>query len=153
MSEANNCRCECGQVQFNVTGTPLMRGFCHCTICQAFNEAPFADITLFRPADVIMPDDTAVEFRAYRPPPAVQRGKCRQCGKPAIEKMHIFPLPKAIIVPSQNIRDDALLPEPSMHVFYNSRVAEVDDDLPKYSGYLKSQLAFSHKLIVSMLRR
>lgn len=152
MRDDRNCCCACGEVQFSVHAAPLMRGFCHCTICQAFNEAPFADITLFRPKVVSMPDAGSVDFNAYRPPPAVQRGKCHACGKPAIETMSIFPLPKMVIVPTQNIRDEAYVPEPSLHLFYNSRVADIQDNLPKYSGYLKSQLAFGHRLMAAMLR-
>jgi hypothetical protein len=36
------------------------------------------------------------------------------------------------IVPSANICDPALLPKPALHIFYNRRVADVDDDLPKF---------------------
>jgi hypothetical protein len=152
MDDRRNCKCFCGSVRFNARGRPIFRGFCHCTICQAFNQAPFADVTLFRSKDVDMPDPASLQYKTYRPPPAVQRGKCLACGRPAIEFLRIFPMPKLIIVPSANILDATLVPDPSLHIFYNRRVADIVDNLPKFNGYWKSQLAFGHKLTVSLLR-
>ncbi len=146
------CQCSCGETQFSVKGLPLLRGYCHCTICQEFNQAPFADISIYRAKDVVLPDPESLEYRAYRPPPAVQRGKCRTCETPAVEVMQIFPLPKLVIVPTENLHEDSVV-EPSLHTFYNSRVSDIEDDLPKVSGYLKSQIAFGHKLVASLIRR
>lgn len=145
------CQCACGATRFSVQGPPLLRGFCHCTICQEFNQSAFADISVYRAGDVAMPDSDTLEFRAYRPPPAVQRGRCKACGGPAIEVMQIFPLPRLIIVPSGHL-PAACRRDPALHVFYNSRQADVDDDLPKYSGYWKSQLAFGRRLLGALLR-
>ena len=61
-------------------------------------------------------------------------------------------MPKLVIVPSANIRSPELVADPSLHIFYNHRVDDVDDDLPKFNGYLRSQLAFGHRLIKSLLR-
>jgi hypothetical protein len=152
MDDRRNCRCACGKVRFNARGRPILRGFCHCTLCQAFNQAPYADVTLFRARDVDMPDSALVEYKTYRSPPAVQRGRCLACGRPAVEFMRIFPMPKLIIIPTANILDAALVPKPSLHIFYDRRVAGVADDLPKFNGYWSSQLAFGHKLTVSLLR-
>jgi hypothetical protein len=138
-----NCRCHCGKTRFHVRGPPLFRGFCHCTICQAFNQAPFADITLFRGRGVDMPDSTLVEYKTYRAPPAVQRGKCRSCGRPVVESLRIFPMPRLIIIPTANILDSVIVPGPSLHIFYDRRVADVDDGLPKFSRYWPSQSAFA----------
>lgn len=148
-----NAGCGCGGAQFRIEGTPLMRLFCHCTLCQAFNQAPYADITVFRGKDVVMPAPETVRYQTLRPPPAVQRGACSQCGKPAVEFMHLGPLPKFVFVPTANLRDPTQVPEPSLHMFYNRRVADINDDLPKVSGYLKSQVASVRMLIGALMRR
>lgn len=145
------CQCSCGETTFSVQGVPLLRAYCHCTICQEFNQAPFSDISIYRAKDVVLPSPESLEYKAYRPPPAVQRGKCKTCDTPAVEVMQIFPLPKLVIVPTENLHKDCIV-EPSLHMFYNSRVSDIEDELPKFSGYLKSQIAFGHKLVVSMLR-
>ncbi len=127
-----------------------MRAFCHCTVCQSFNQAPFADITLFRGRDVDMPADGLVNYKAYLPPPIVPRGKCVQCDRPAVEYLRF--LPRVVIVPTANIQDRSLVPEPSLHVFYDTRVADIDDGLAKYEGYLRSQSAFIALLYKRLLR-
>ena len=152
MEARHNCQCSCGTVRFNVHGRPIVRFICHCTICQAFNQAPYADVTLYRAEDVAMPDPVLMEYKTYRSPPAVQRGKCIACRRPAVEFIHIFPMPKLIIVPGANIHDPALVPEPSLHIFYDRRVADIDDPLPKFNGYWKSQLALGHRVVASLLR-
>lgn len=147
MDAAFNGSCSCGKSRFNVTGKPLMRAFCHCTICQRFNQAPFADITLFRFSEVAPPEEQYVNFKSHKFPPMVQRGSCSECGKPVIEYLTMPPMPKIALIPTANISDEALIPEPSLHIFYDTRVADVQDELPKYSGYLMSQMAFGNRLM------
>lgn len=146
------CQCACGANQFTVSKPPLLRMFCHCTICQAFNQAPFADICILPARSVDLPADHTVEFQKYRKPPAVQRGKCKSCGKPTLEYFRMGPLPDLAIVPTATFPDVDALPEPTLHMFYNRRVADSDDKLPKYSGYWPSQLGMSGQLIKAMLR-
>jgi len=136
-----------------VSGEPLVRALCHCTICQAFNESPYADITIFSSGQVDLPDDHPVDFKEYRKPPAVQRGKCSACGKPAIEYLRLPVFPDIVFVPSANFPDQSALPSPSLHVFYNSRVADFQDDLPRYQGYWPSQAAFMRYLVKALLKR
>ena len=62
-------------------------------------------------------------------------------------------MPGLTIVPSHTIENGGILPEVAFHSFYHRRVADANDDLPKYSGYLKSQLFFMGKLIAAMLRK
>lgn len=147
------CQCECGSTQFSIHAKPLIRIFCHCTNCQEFNDAAFADISIFKSKDIQFSDKHKVNFKKYKAPPAVRRGKCATCNKPIIEFLDLPVLPMLTIVPSENIPLGEFLLEPSIHVFYHSRIAEINDSLPKHSGYLKSQIALSAKLIPTMLGR
>lgn len=145
--------CECGAAQFQLHGSALMRVFCHCTICQAFNESDYADITLYRSKDVTLSDPATVELKTYKKtPPAVQRGKCTTCRKPAIEYFDMPLMPGVTIIPSVNMVKEVELPEPLMHIFYHSRVRDIEDDLPKYQGFVKSQLCFVKELLSGIRR-
>ncbi len=144
-------QCGCGQARFQLHGEPLLRARCHCTICQQFNAAAYADILLYRGRDVDMPAQGQVNFSAWRRPPAVQRGRCARCEGPAIEYLALPVMPNLVIVPVANLPDTVALPPPSLHMFYNRRVADADDSLPKYSGYWRSQLGFGRHLIKHML--
>lgn len=147
-----NAGCTCGHVTFNLLGQSVFRAFCHCTICQKFNNAAYADVSVFRLKDVVKPPAEAVEFSAHTFPPILQRGKCKKCGSAAIEYLQIPAAPKLILVPTRNIIDQSMISKPAMHIFYDRKIADVEDDLPKHSGYLKSQLAFTSKLIASLLK-
>ena len=146
------CSCRCGASRFMVSGEPIGRFFCHCTICQAFNSRPFADVAAFFARAVTMPQDSAVAFRRYRPPPAVDRGSCPTCGGPVVAFMALGPLKFFAFVPSQNFERPSELPESSLHIFYDRRVAEVTDTLPKVSGYWSSETAVSRMLFGGMFR-
>lgn len=151
MGYPSNGHRHCEATKLTVRGKPIIRGFCHCTICQAFNQAPCADITIFRARDVHCPGNNPIEFHAYRSPPVLQRGQCTACDRPAIEILRLPLMPRLVILPTANLSDAALVPEPSLHIFYGTRVADVDDGLPKYTSYVQSQLAFGSRIVAALL--
>ena len=142
----NAARCACGQVSFGLRGEPRFRARCHCTICQRFNQAPFGDIVVFRARDVDLPDDETVEFQTYRAPPNVRRGVCSSCRQPVLERFESPLFPRLRFVPAALIRPDDL-PRVSFDVFYERRVADIDDGHPKYTGYIRSQSAFMWRVL------
>ena len=144
--------CPCDETRFTILGEPLFRGFCHCTICQEFNQAPFADITLFRGKDVDLHAESMVKFNTSRKPPNARRGKCRSCELPAIEYIDLPAMNPIVIIPTANLRETMALPDPWAHIFYHRSLQDADDNLPKYSGYWNSQLRFQGHLTASMMR-
>ncbi len=141
------CQCQCGHTKFTLKGEPIVRIACHCTVCQEFNQAPFADVTLFLSKDVALENKESISLRKYKSPPAIPRGKCLKCDKPVIEFLDLPLFPSLTIIPSRLIPYGPLLPKLSAHIFYHSRVADIEDKLPKISGSIKSQLALSKKLL------
>ncbi len=148
-----DCACACGETQFAIGGSPLFRLICHCSICQRFNDAAYADVAVFRAKDVEPPAEDSVRYERMRPPPNVQRGSCASCGAAAIELFHSPLMPKLTMVPVQNVGAIELLPKPSAHIFYESRVCDIEDGLPKYEGYMRSQLLFGRLLMKSLSGR
>ena len=137
--------CQCGGVHFSARQSPLFRAICHCGICQRFNQASFGDVTVFRAGAVEAPRADTVAYQHHRWPPIVRRGRCKQCDKPAIEWLDAWL--RLAIVPSANLQTAKQLPLASLHIFYDCRVADVEDDLPKYRGYLASQWAFMRRVL------
>jgi hypothetical protein len=138
--------CSCGAFSFETRKVPSARFVCHCLFCQDFTGLPHADVTVLASRHVDAVGMERLSYRKYRPPPNLNRGRCRICGKPAIETMGAWPL-KLMFIPSANFVEQELLPPVHMHVFYNRRVADVTDDLPKYEHYWPSQFAIA-KLII-----
>ncbi|MBW8758759.1 MAG: GFA family protein [Burkholderiales bacterium] len=132
--------CQCGACSFEVQASLKARFRCHCLICQAFNDKPFADVVVARARHVVLKNAGNISFRKYRPPPNFNRGLCRACGKPVVEVAGIGPF-KVMFIPASNFEADARLTPPRFDIFYHRRVQDMPDSLPRYSGYLASELA------------
>lgn len=147
-----SCACPCGRSTFAVNGTPALRLFCHCRICQAIYKQPYADVTAFWAGAVSLPHDQLIQFRRYRPPPALRRGICPSCSAPVVGFLRLAPFVQLAFVPSRNFPVPAALPMPGAHIFYHRRIADADDPLPKISGYWRSELAVTRMVLANTLR-
>ena len=128
------------------------RFFCHCTICQKAYGKPFADVTFFRGDSLALPDDQPIQFHRHRPPPAMRRGTCAKCGNPVVSLLGAAPLTLAF-VPSQNFPRPAELPTPDRHIFYDRRVADIADSVPKLAGYWASEASVTRLILASLFGR
>ena len=144
------CACPCGASRFEVSGRPLVRLLCHCTICQAFNRQPYADVTAFWAGSITLRVGHQIEFKRYRPPPAARRGHCRSCSAPVVEFLRLAPFVQLAFVPSKLFPDQGALPPPALHIFYHRRLGDIADDLPKVRGYWASELAVMKRVLASI---
>ena len=147
-----HCACVCGASHFRVAGDPIGRFFCHCTICREIYRKPFADVTYFWAHSVTLADNRALEFRRHRAPPAMRRGTCAKCGNPVVNLLGFARLALAF-VPSQNFPRPAELPAPDRHIFYDRRVADIADSVPKLSGYWASQAYVTRSILADLFGR
>ena len=141
-----------GELSTQVNGTPALRLFCHCQICQAIYKQPYADVTAFWAGAISLPEDHSIQFRRYRPPPALRRGTCPSCGAPVVGFLRLAPFLQLAFVPSRNFSTPAALPTPGAHIFYHRRIADVHDPLPKVSGYWRSELAVTKMVLANAFR-
>lgn len=141
--------CSCGHVTFDINLKPLLRACCHCTICQKFNDAPYADILIYDGKAIEEPTEGQVNYKSHKAKSPILRGKCSNCDDPVLEKS-ISGL-KLWIVPLSAHSNKAQLPEPVAHIFYATRVADIDDNNPKYNGALKSNLVLGKHLLAAKI--
>lgn len=144
--------CLCGDTEVKLNGSPVMRFVCHCSICQDVYQKPFADIIVVRSSQVSRPINSGIQFKKHRLPPAVRRGTCPSCNYPVLAFLTLTPFVEFAFIPAANFCDEAELPMPILHSFYSKRVRDVNDELPKFNGYLSSQWAVSRRLLSSLLR-
>ncbi len=142
--------CSCTSNTYTINDKPIGRFICHCRICQEFTGNDFNDVTVFVKSDVSDLKISTTKFRRWKLPPNIKRGLCTRCNKPSIEMAMGGAL---ILVPTENCPDAAALPEPSMHLFYNCRVADINDDLPKCNGFIQSQAMMVKALAQGMYKR
>jgi hypothetical protein len=143
--------CHCGLSTIEVKGDPLLRIACHCSLCQQFNAAPFADIALYRDKDVTPIGDTKIRYSRLRQPPAVDRGVCTSCERPFLERLRWPLMPAVAFVPSEMLVGQVVLPDIAVRVFYDKRSADVDDCVPHISDYLASQWAVMRRLMPALI--
>ena len=141
--------CTCNTVSMKITGPVLFRACCHCTSCQAYCGDAYSDVSVFRATDVELADETRVEFKGYQKPALAKRGKCTACLVPVIENIAMPVLPDLRVVPTE-LLPASLKQDIEFHIFYHRRLQDATDDLPKYSGFVSSQLAFMKALIRSL---
>jgi len=141
------CTCACNATLFEVTGVPLTRFYCHCQICQSLYRQPFADVTAWWGNGVTLPRGHIIQFKRYRPPPALRRGLCSACGQPAVGFLAILPFVTLAFIPARNFVDQRALPPAAAHIFYHRRVRDAADNLPKYTGYWASELAVARSVL------
>lgn len=135
-----NCQCNCGESRLVINDSPLLRIICHCTICQAYTGRDYSDVTLFLSRDVQVEDKSSIHYKKYKKlPPALDRGKCKHCEQAFVEHLSMPLAPGITFIPTPVLKEKLMLPDPRYHVYYDRRVADSDDDLPKHSGSLKSQ--------------
>lgn len=132
--------CQCEANQFNVMDKPIARFICHCLVCQKYTGKPFSDVLVFLKKDIAQLDIAATDFKRYKLPPNIRRGTCKKCLKPSIE---FGILEQFAFIPASNIHVIDGFDAPSMHIFYHRRKDDIEDDLPKYSGFVKSQTMVS----------
>lgn len=135
------CTCNCGRAGLVVVGPLLGRIKCHCTICQSANQAAFADSTVLMAKHVPLDRVEHVRFETRKQRLAAQRGFCRSCGCFVLARMTGLPFLSLTFVPAARFPADFSLPKPMLHVYYESRIADVVDEVPKYCGNWPSQLA------------
>ncbi len=140
--------CTCGTCAFDVKAIPTARLICHCNICQGFTGKAFADVTVIRAKHIQLTNADQISFKKYRPPPNLARGLCIHCKKPVVEFLG-FGAIKLAFIPSSNFASQDLLPLPHMHIFYDRRLKDAQDKLPKHSGYFQSQLAIGKMMLSS----
>lgn len=128
--------CDCGAIRLIARGEPVLSAFCHCESCrklygvEVLSASAWASQVIKR---TVSGDATLIGYRlAGR---RMWRYHCSDCGR----LMHGRNRRGYIVIPNERFRDAAggHLPDavaPSEHFFYNQRVLDIADDLPKHAG-------------------
>jgi hypothetical protein len=122
-------RCFCGAVELNVTGTPEVMGYCHCSSCREWGAAPVNAFTLWH-RDKVRISKGAEHVDGYRKTPAIERKWCTVCGGHLLTDIH--PL-KLVDVYASLLPTLAFIP--AVHVHYQETVLPMKDGLPKQRDF------------------
>ena len=143
---SHSCQCPCGHSKLEIHGEPIVRFICHCTICQRLYKAPYVDANLYKLDQIELPEDSDISYGKYKRVAAIDRGLCPECNHPVMAK--VGEGEKAYgFVATKNHLDADTLPPAEMHVYYGTRVEDVDDDLPKFGNFITSNWAFIKRMM------
>lgn len=135
--------CFCKAVRIEVCADPVDAKICHCRTCQSLHGAPMQWAAIFHKHDVRITSGRQW-LKFYNSEKNVDdrilpcKVRCGLCGTPVADEGRrmwlAFPslfdfgfppmVPKAFV--------------PTCHIFYGSRVVDINDDLPKWSGHKNS---------------
>eukprot|EP01118_Nematostelium_gracile_P011736 TRINITY_DN4214_c0_g1_i1.p1 TRINITY_DN4214_c0_g1~~TRINITY_DN4214_c0_g1_i1.p1 ORF type:complete len:170 (+),score=41.76 TRINITY_DN4214_c0_g1_i1:64-573(+) len=125
-------KCLCGKVEFTVSGQPKFAATCHCSICRRYSGAdylPWVGFDLSSFEQTKGKDDVF----GYKTSEMLERTRCKDCGCFVFALMPAYEtaLFSSAIFATKNEGLDPIL-MPTMHSYYDSRVVDIKDDLPKW---------------------
>lgn len=118
--------CYCGAVEVEARGAPRTSAYCHCRSCRDWLGAPINAWMIWRSDKVSITGDVT---RSHKNPSS-ERVACAACGgavanvKPQIGMTVLFATTLAEASPPF---------APTLHIYYDERVMDVADGLPKFS--------------------
>ncbi|RDV26618.1 aldehyde-activating protein [Alteromonas aestuariivivens] len=125
--------CQCGRVVFDVTGQPIVHATCHCSDCRTLLGVPFHAVTAWNRDDIILKEGQRFLSLFQHPTLNMQKHFCVNCAQVLFNtnSMGWRVLAQPLI--------EACLPEglpealsSDKHLFYDQRVVDINDELPKY---------------------
>ncbi|EFI28718.1 hypothetical protein CC1G_13744 [Coprinopsis cinerea okayama7 len=133
--------CFCGGARYEVRGKPVLSAYCHCTLCQRFNAAAFIH-TIHFPASSFKWTTAEDNLQTYVVPtkPWKTRFRCKNCGVAVAghngrrDKRSIWGGQLDRETEGGRIKNWDIV-KPSAHIFYETRMLDVNDGLSKWAGY------------------
>lgn len=132
MADDYSLRCDCGAVELRVAGEPVACVYCHCPSCRGFYDLPMLAATAWNPESVTVAAGDASIRRYQHPEKQMQRHFCPDCGETLFgdNRFGLIVILNSVFEKSLGALPDSL--QPTMHLFYQDRVVNVADSLPKY---------------------
>ncbi|MEM7188193.1 MAG: GFA family protein [Pseudomonadota bacterium] len=125
MADTYTGTCYCGAATVTVEGPPLMAGLCHCYSCRKWHAAPINAFAAW-PAEKVVITGDVIETDVNPVSVRTSCAKCGSCianGKPKRGTVVVYPMALA----GSNVPY-----KPTLNLFYEERVMDVADGLPKF---------------------
>ncbi len=134
MTNQYTIHCECGVIVAQLNGKPRVRGHCHCDDCRELLDVPYHSVTAWDKEQITISQGLQSLLEYQHPQLDMKRYFCSHCGETLFNSNAM----DWRIVSQHLIRkcNNGKLPEElssESHFFYNSRIIDIDDDLPKHS--------------------
>ena len=131
-SKIHEGACFCGAVKVAVKNPPVGVGYCHCLSCRKWHAAPLNAWAIWKNDDVSFTEgkDLLREFNMQGEGGPSTRLSCERCGSCVANRK---PQIGMTVVYAMTLFESGWKYEPGFHIFYDERVLDLHDDLPKYA--------------------
>lgn len=132
MSNNYKVQCDCGAIALEMTGAPRVHAFCHCEDCRALLDVPYHSIVAWDADQVTIASgaERAVEYKF--PTLEMTRVFCKHCGETVYNTNAMgWKLVSQLLIRKCN---NGELPEElqsNAHFYYDRRIVDIDDPIPK----------------------
>ncbi|KDQ63060.1 hypothetical protein JAAARDRAFT_119249 [Jaapia argillacea MUCL 33604] len=135
--------CFCGNVRYSVNGIPVMSAYCHCTNCQRLTGCPFVHTIHFEASAFSWADpgchQAQLDGYTVSNKPWKTRWRCKQCGT-TVASFNSNSNRWSVWGAQLDRDEDGQvrcfeLVQPTAHVFYGTRMLDINDNLGKWEGY------------------
>jgi hypothetical protein len=133
MDNQYQIHCQCGAVKMRLSGTPRVKGYCHCEDCRDLLDVPFHSVTAWNKEQVQLLEGESLLSVYQHPKLEMKRLYCANCGETLCNTNAMdWRVVSQLLISKCN---NGSLPEElhsESHFFYARRIIDLDDDLPKH---------------------
>ena len=126
-------QCKCNRVQLSLHNEPIVHAYCHCNDCRDLLDIPYHSVAVWSEENVSIDkgQDTITIYQ--HPSLKMQKHFCSQCGDVLFNTniMDWRVVSQLLIARCYNNKLPSELVS-DRHVFYEQRIINIADDLPKY---------------------
>ena len=132
MSDIYKVHCDCTAVEVTMTGSPKVHAFCHCEDCRELLQVPYHSVLAWEPDNVHISNGANEVIEFQHPSKRMKRVFCKHCGDVLYNTNAMgWKLVSQLLYRRCNSNQ---LPEDfssNAHFFYDRRVIDISDGLPK----------------------
>ena len=132
-SEEYQIHCQCGAVQVTLRKNPIVHATCHCRDCRDLLDIPFHEVTAWIKDDVVIVQGEK-ELSVYKHPTLeMTRCFCGHCGETVFNtNVMDWRVVSQLLISKCNNNEIPQSLKSDKHFFYEQRVVDIQDELPKY---------------------
>ena len=125
--------CQCGAIEIKLQNIPIVHATCHCEDCRDLLDIPFHAVTAWNKDDVLIVKGEEYLTIYKHPSLEMTRYFCKNCGETVFNTnvMDWRVVSQFLISKCNNNQVPENL-KSDKHFFYEQRVVNVKDDLPKF---------------------
>ena|SRR5690606_25354158 len=133
-------QCDCGSVKIELTGKPRVQAYCHCIDCRQLSKMAFSALTAWNDdcVEITNGKENLIEFS--HPDNKMKRNFCSMCGDTLFYTNRLgWRIISQVLMEKFKVFHATEF-SPEKHLFYEQRIININDSLPKYLRGSNSQV-------------